>query len=404
MKFINTVEIGVGAPGPRLPVLAFHKLLQELGETGDNFASIADIVLSNPQVIHVTFTGSADADEFLRKHGGVSQHLMEGKPTQMVFKDPNMAEKFIRISDFPANANLDVVKTRLREFGSVLDIRRERYRASTDYFSCLTGVIVVRMSLLSAIPNYLQIGDYKTFVRYQGQPTTCRACNQPGHIGAHCPTRNQPAAGPQKKPGLPVLPTPPAVPPGPPPQATKSPTWAAPTVPPMTTDKNFPALGETQQRLPKGGNLPSVPVQKSVLPTPGFVADTPVVSTQLPTASPAVIAETQLTEESPSTAFSFLTPHPKDKRAPSQEVEDTPLDSDMEGDASESDSSFVDAADGSQSATAAEGADSLEYSSYVPPSGTVAVGVSTRKRTAHTGPYEKPPKRTVKPKAPKKNT
>lgn len=211
MKYTDTVEIGVGIPGPRFQVLAYHTLLKELGEDGLNFKSIADIVLSNPQVVHVTFTESADAEEFLRKHGGVSQHVMEGKPTPMVFRDPNISEKFVRISDFPANGTLEVVTTRLREFGAVLDIRRERYRPSAEYFSCLTGVIVARMSLRTAIPNYLQIGDYKTFVRYPGQPQTCRACNLPGHIGANCPKRTQPApaAARQMKPVVPTNPQPP---------------------------------------------------------------------------------------------------------------------------------------------------------------------------------------------------
>jgi hypothetical protein len=34
----------------------------------------------------------------------------------------NVDEKFFRISDYPPNANMDALKVKLREFGSLLDL------------------------------------------------------------------------------------------------------------------------------------------------------------------------------------------------------------------------------------------------------------------------------------------
>ena len=302
MKFINTVEIGVNVPGPRLPVLAFHKLLRGLGETGDNFASIADIVLSSPQVIHVTFTEAAAAAEFLRKYEGVSQHIMEGKPTQMVFRDPNITDKFVRISDFPTTGNLEVVKRRLREFGSVLEIRRERYRQSDDYFSCLTGVVVARMSLIKAIPNYLTIGDYRTFVRYPGQPQTCRVCNQPGHVGADCPSRPMPppAAPRQKK-------SPPIIWPKP-----KSSSTVPPSKPPALTEQNFPTLDGTSSSV-VASPLPST--TPAWVPSSGLGSvSTPTVIPETPNVAEVTVHTAQIHQETgsrpPSPSFSLTLPTP----------------------------------------------------------------------------------------------
>lgn len=167
----------------------------ELGETGVNIEGIALMMLASTQVVHVTFYRPADAAEFLQKNGGVSQRVLEGRNATVVIRDPNIKEKFIRISDFPVKGNVEVLKTRLREFGAVLDVRRERYKASEDYFDCLTGIVLVRMSLEKDIPNYLQVGDCKVFVRYQNQPLTCRVCDMKGHLAANCPKTNKVPGG-----------------------------------------------------------------------------------------------------------------------------------------------------------------------------------------------------------------
>lgn len=214
MRLVDTVEIGFGNPSPRLQMLTIHRFVRSLGVTNDQVFALAPIVLASTQVVRLTFHSTAEATAFLDKHKGVSSHDLENRPIQVVVKDPNEEEKFVRICDFPANENIDILRTRFSSFGTVLAVKRDRYQASVtdDYFNCWSGHIVLRMTLSMPIPNYVKVGDFKVYVRYQGQPPTCRVCNLPGHLGAACPTRPPavaivPAQIPKKVP--PVKPPPP---------------------------------------------------------------------------------------------------------------------------------------------------------------------------------------------------
>lgn len=193
MALINMVDVDFGPLMPRLHPLTIHRFLKSLGVT--EVLGVSPLLQNANQIARITFQSEAESESFLNQHGGMSHHDLEGQRVQVVVKDPGVQEKFIRIADFPVNVNLDIVKTRLREFGTVLSIRRERYKATEehDYIECFNGFITVRMTLMQAIPSYLMIGDYKVYVRYSGQLLTCRVCNQTGHLGAQCPKKKLPS-------------------------------------------------------------------------------------------------------------------------------------------------------------------------------------------------------------------
>lgn len=191
MALINMVDVDFGPVMPRLHPLTVHRFLKSLGLFSAKVLGISPLLQTANQVARITFSNEAESETFLNQHGGLSHHDLEEKRVQVIIKDPGVQEKFIRIADFPVNVNLDIVKTRLREFGTVLNIRRERYKATEehDYIECYNGFITVRMTLNQPIPSYLMIGDYKVYVRYSGQLQTCRVCNQTGHLGAQCPKK-----------------------------------------------------------------------------------------------------------------------------------------------------------------------------------------------------------------------
>lgn len=192
MALINMVDVDFGPLMPRLHPITIHRFLKSLGVS--EVLGVSPLLQNANQVARITFKSEAETESFLNQHGGMSHHDLEGQRVQVVVKDPGVQEKFIRIADFPVNVNLDIVKTRLREFGTVLNIRRERYKATEehDYIECFNGFITARMTLTQAIPSYLMIGDYKVYVRYNGQMLTCRVCNQAGHLGAQCPKKKLP--------------------------------------------------------------------------------------------------------------------------------------------------------------------------------------------------------------------
>ncbi|EFX67906.1 hypothetical protein DAPPUDRAFT_115036 [Daphnia pulex] len=161
-----------------------------LGLSESKILAIAPVLLVGDQVVRVTLFKTADVTAILNQHGGVRQHCIEGRQINVLIKDPNVEERFVRVFDYPANANMEVMKVRLREFGTVLDLRRDRYAGATaGMIPCLTGQLTVRMTLNSPIHSYLQVGEHKVYIRYANQPVTCRECNLPGHMALECPAR-----------------------------------------------------------------------------------------------------------------------------------------------------------------------------------------------------------------------
>ncbi|EFX66518.1 hypothetical protein DAPPUDRAFT_116318 [Daphnia pulex] len=174
MRYENTFEIGFGNPFPRLQLLSEHRFVTGLGLSESKILAIAPVLLVGDQVVRVTLFKTADVTAILNQHGGVRQHCIEGRQINVLIKDPNVEEHFVRVFDYPANANMEVMKVRLREFGTVLDLRRDRYAGATaGMIPCLTGQLTVRMTLNSPIHSYLQVGEHKVYIRYPNQPVTC---------------------------------------------------------------------------------------------------------------------------------------------------------------------------------------------------------------------------------------
>ncbi|EFX69689.1 hypothetical protein DAPPUDRAFT_113437 [Daphnia pulex] len=186
----DSFEIGFGNPFPRLQLLSVHHFVKGLGLSESKILVIAPVLLVGDQVVRVTLFKTADVTAILNQHGGARQHRIEGRQINVLIKDPNVEERFVRVFDYPANANMEVMKVRLREFGTVLDLRRDRYAGATaGMIPCLTGQLTVRMTLNYPIPSYLQVGEHKVYIRYANQPVTCRECNLPGHMALDCPAR-----------------------------------------------------------------------------------------------------------------------------------------------------------------------------------------------------------------------
>ncbi|EFX67634.1 hypothetical protein DAPPUDRAFT_115279 [Daphnia pulex] len=140
MRYEDTFEIGFGNPFPRLQLLSVYRFVTGLGLSESKILAIAPVLLVGDQVVRVTLFKTADVTAILNQHGGVRQHCIEGRQINVLIKDPNVEERFVRVFDYPANANMEVMKVRLREFGTVLDLRRDRYAGATaGMISCLTG-------------------------------------------------------------------------------------------------------------------------------------------------------------------------------------------------------------------------------------------------------------------------
>ncbi|XP_045034605.1 uncharacterized protein LOC116919314 [Daphnia magna] len=173
-KWLNSVDVDFGVQFPRLSMRAVHGFVRSFKVEPQDLLGLVAAYTSN----------------FLSQHSGIVRTELEGKEVNVVIRDSNIPEKFVRIAGIPQNLDLGVVKTRLKEFGTIIDARWERYRVAEDdvLYPVLATWMIVRMTLTKNIPSYITIGSYRAMVKYEGQKPTCRLCDDETHFSYNCPT------------------------------------------------------------------------------------------------------------------------------------------------------------------------------------------------------------------------
>ncbi|KAI9550773.1 hypothetical protein GHT06_004560 [Daphnia sinensis] len=185
---------------------AVHGFVRSLKVEPQDVLGLVAVLEKRNQVARITFTSEAYTRSFLSKHSGIVRTELEEKEVNVVIRDSNIEERFVRIAGIPQNLDLGVVQTRLKEYGTVIDTRWERYRATEDdevLYPVLATWMIVRMTLTKNIPSYVNIGSYRAIVKYEGQRPTCRLCDDENHFSNNCPTvrRNREASNAEKSRG-----------------------------------------------------------------------------------------------------------------------------------------------------------------------------------------------------------
>ena len=90
------------------------------------------------------------------------------------------------------------IKLALALFGDIADIQKiskvhKGHRYDTG------DRIVVFKKLIVSIPSYLKIRGYTAYIKYPGQPATCRTCGLTGHLAAACPANTKNKGKAQEK-------------------------------------------------------------------------------------------------------------------------------------------------------------------------------------------------------------
>jgi len=187
MRFVNTAEVDFGRD--HVSMLSVHRFFQKAGIKEESVIGISEVRDSQSRVVRIKFSSGAIFDSFMEKHAGAFRYDLEDKEITVSVKDPNFKETFVRIGDVPFEIHLDCIKTALQQFGTVLSIRRDKYKKGPEngYYECFNGWITAKIAKSKDIPSYLKIGESQAFVKYPGQPETCRACNVIGHKANVCP-------------------------------------------------------------------------------------------------------------------------------------------------------------------------------------------------------------------------
>jgi len=191
----NTVEFDFGKRFPRINMVDIHKfirkLLAEAGIKEDSIYGIMAMLQAPSQVVRMKFSDDRvqDFQKFIRMYEGARKMNVMKSDVRVKIYDACLAVKFVRIGDAPFELPITEVMKALRGFGAIMDGRRDRYTGG-DYVASYQGWITIQMVVNREIPSYIDIGEYRVIVKYQGQKLTCRQCGGVGHVVRECPELN----------------------------------------------------------------------------------------------------------------------------------------------------------------------------------------------------------------------
>ena len=143
-------------------------------------------------VYRVVFKSDEDHQLFVTKFNGKCQLLLDEVATDAYVSDRTVSTTDVRVSYFPPDWSLEVLKARLKGYGATLSVERELYNDSSMAKwkkVASTLAVQVKMVLEKPIPSYVTIGEARVFVQYRGQAPTCRLCDSAQHKIFECPNR-----------------------------------------------------------------------------------------------------------------------------------------------------------------------------------------------------------------------
>ena len=129
--------------------------------------------------IQLTFRNAKQRELFLKKN--VIQ--IRGQP--FALQDVDRPLTYLQIFDSPYKLPDSTIINCLAKYCDVLHHRRGYFR-EPGFEHIQDGVRHYRVRIKNPIPNFLRFGKIQLNLRYEGQPRTCRHCNQTGHYANAC--------------------------------------------------------------------------------------------------------------------------------------------------------------------------------------------------------------------------
>ena len=173
---------------PQRPCTAFVNLRTRLSAT-DVFEALKLSDVDPKQIsciqrqsngeIQLTFRNAKQRELFLKKN--VIQ--IRGQP--FALQDVDRPLTYLQIFDSPYELPDSTIINRLTKYCDVLHHRRGYFR-EPGFEHIQDGVRHYRVRIKNPIPNFLRFGKIQLNLRYEGQPRTCRHCNQTGHYANAC--------------------------------------------------------------------------------------------------------------------------------------------------------------------------------------------------------------------------
>ena len=302
----NTVELCFGRV--RIFKARAYEYLKRFDVVASTIELLFDVPDASQTIYYVTFRTAESHAAFMSRHGAERTVKLGDADVKVTCADKSLHFRDILLSKIPPNFDLDVIRTVLKNFGKVSKCEWEVYadRAMGDLVGCKTGFIKIRMVVEKHVPSYVNIGPYRCYVTYKGQPITCRHCDDRGHTWVACPKRRQrrgpPGEGAFKIPQAParVNPPKPRNTPNPPPTVEPTNEGSPPAPEQMAWEEvtsrrrrsnTGSSVEETARKTQRSGSVGGKVVQRAKAPpiaveVPGSIPAKAVLVDHLPLSVP----------------------------------------------------------------------------------------------------------------------
>ena len=192
--YTNSIEIDFGQRFS-VTALAVHKWFRSIKVPPENVVGFGFIRQANRRVFVVKFASELLQQEFLDRYEGNQTIATEAGPVEATIGIPSIRATSVRIYDIPFEATRADIQEALGKYGSITRIKFNKCGGTEipEYYNVLDGTATIGMTLKHHIPSAVTIRGAHVLVHYPGQPKTCFACGDVGHVTNECPQKTKSA-------------------------------------------------------------------------------------------------------------------------------------------------------------------------------------------------------------------
>lgn len=186
----NTVVCIFEQHSPRISAFEIHEWIYEklhIAEDSLNMIQIDGI----RRHVYLKFVNECHVTELLRlSKGRMEYRHLSGEISIVRLEQAGMGTRKIRIANLPPETAEHTLRTALAPYGEVVSVQEESWSRMYRY-KVANGIKVVMMKVRKHLPSHMAIAGHRVLVSYEGQPSTCYACGDTGHIHQACPNRRR---------------------------------------------------------------------------------------------------------------------------------------------------------------------------------------------------------------------
>lgn len=188
-KRVNTIRITFETSATRPSAMEIHHWLSDKMQLKPDQVDTIQLN-SRERCIYLKVISPGLYDKLLQTYDTPSDFRYEsGETTKVTVSAADTQTITVRCFNLPPEVPHHVLRNVLSNYGSVLDIRDERW--STQYLLPVNnGVKAIRMELKQSIPTSLKIANYDVNFSHPGQVQTCFRCKATTHLKDNCPLQS----------------------------------------------------------------------------------------------------------------------------------------------------------------------------------------------------------------------